>query len=46
MAQGLAPLSIAAHSPPSGADRQVKLRIQLEEAASGFRYKQTDSDDH
>ena len=40
------PPGIAALSPPSGADRQVKPRIQLEESPSGFRYKQTDSDDH
>jgi hypothetical protein len=46
MAQGLAPSGIAAHSSPSRADRQVKPRIQLEDSASGFRYKQTDSDAH
>jgi hypothetical protein len=40
------PPGIAASSPPSRADRQVKPRIQLEESASGFRYKQTDSDAH
>ncbi len=41
-------MGITAHSAPSGADRQVKQRIQLEESrsASGFRYKQTDADAH
>ena len=32
--------------PAQRADRQVEPRIQLEESASGFRYKQTDSDAH
>ena len=32
--------------PAQRADRQVLPRIQLEESASGFRYKQTDSDAH
>ena len=40
------PPGIAASSLPSGTDRQVKPCIQLEESASGFRYKQTDSDAH
>jgi hypothetical protein len=46
MVQGYTPSGIAAHSVPSGADRQDKPRIQLEESVSGFRYKQTDSDAH
>jgi hypothetical protein len=46
MAQGYKPSGITAHRAPSGANRQDKPLIQLEESVSGFRYKQTDSDAH
>ncbi len=46
MTQGYMPSGIAAHSAPSGANRQDKPRIHLEESVSGFQYKQIDSDAH